>query len=118
MGAKVTIDSATMMNKGLEVIEANYLIGVEYENIKTVMHRESIIHSLVEFNDTSVIAHLGNPDMRVPINYALSYPKRTEYQGEALDLIKIGIITKQVTNITYGNGVSPSLVSVLNSVVV
>ncbi len=90
MGAKVTIDSATMMNKGLEVIEAHYLFNVEYENIKTVMHRESIVHSLVEFHDTSVIAHLGNPDMRVPINYALSYPKRTEYKGEALDLIKVG----------------------------
>ena len=90
MGAKITIDSATMMNKGLEVIEAHYLFNVEYSQIKTVMHRESIIHSLVEFNDTAVIAHLGNPDMRVPINYALSYPERTEYKGEALDLVKLG----------------------------
>jgi len=90
MGAKVTIDSATMMNKGLEVIEAHYLFNVEYDQIKTVMHRESIIHSLVEFNDTSVIAHLGNPDMRVPINYALSYPNRAPYKGESLDLIKLG----------------------------
>ncbi len=92
MGAKVTIDSATMMNKGLEVIEAHYLFNVEYDQIETVMHRESIIHSLVEFTDTSVIAHLGNPDMRVPINYALSYPARTPYQGERLDLVKFGTL--------------------------
>jgi 1-deoxy-D-xylulose-5-phosphate reductoisomerase len=90
MGAKVTIDSATMMNKGLEVIEAHYLFNVEYDRIKTVMHRESIVHSLVEFTDTSVIAHLGNPDMRVPINYALSYPNRAPYKGESLDLVKLG----------------------------
>ena len=90
MGAKVTIDSATMMNKGLEVIEAHYLFNIGYDQIKTVMHRESIVHSLVEFNDTSVIAHLGNPNMRVPINYALSYPNRTAYNGEALDLVKLG----------------------------
>ena len=90
MGAKVTIDSATMMNKGLEVIEAHYLFNIDYSQIKTVMHRESIVHSLVEFNDTSVIAHLGNPDMRVPINYALSYPSRAPYKGEALDLVKLG----------------------------
>ena len=90
MGAKVTIDSATMMNKGLEVIEAHYLFNVEYDQIETVMHQESIIHSLVEFNDTSVIAHLGNPDMRVPINYALSYPKRAAYKGKSLNLVKLG----------------------------
>ena len=90
MGAKITIDSATMMNKGLEVIEAHYLFNVDYSQIKTVLHRESIIHSLVEFNDTSVIAHLGNPDMRVPINYALSYPKRVEYNGKSLDLVELG----------------------------
>ncbi len=90
MGAKITIDSATMMNKGLEVIEAHYLFDVSYDKIKTVLHRESIIHSLVEFNDTSVIAHLGNPDMRVPINYALSYPNRTPYNGTSLDLVKLG----------------------------
>lgn len=90
MGAKITIDSATMMNKGLEVIEAHYLFNVSYDKIKTVLHRESIIHSLVEFNDTSVIAHLGNPDMRVPINYALSYPDRIPYNGTSLDLVKLG----------------------------
>ncbi len=92
MGAKITIDSATMMNKGLEVIEAHYLFDVEYDQIETVLHKESIVHSLVEFKDTSVIAHLGNPDMRVPINYALSYPERTAYNGKSLDLVKLGAL--------------------------
>jgi len=90
MGAKITIDSATMMNKGFEVIEAHYLFGIEYDKIETVLHTESVVHSLVEFNDSSIIAHLGNPDMRVPISYALNYPVRTEYKGESLDLIKLG----------------------------
>jgi len=90
MGAKITIDSATMMNKGFEVIEAHYLFGVEYDKIETVLHSESVVHSLVEFNDSSIIAHLGNPDMRVPISYALNYPVRTKYSGESLDLIKLG----------------------------
>ena len=90
MGSKITIDSATMMNKGFEVIEAHYLFGVGYDKIETVLHIESVVHSLVEFNDSSIIAHLGNPDMRVPINYALNYPERTEYSGESLDLIKLG----------------------------
>ncbi|MBU1020632.1 MAG: 1-deoxy-D-xylulose-5-phosphate reductoisomerase [Firmicutes bacterium] len=90
MGAKITIDSATMMNKGLEVIEAHYLFGVDYDKIETVLHKESVIHSLVEFHDTSIIAHLGNPDMRVPINYALNYPDRTRYSGNSLDLLQLG----------------------------
>ena len=92
MGAKITIDSATMMNKGLEVIEAHYLFDVGYEQIETIMHKESIIHSMVEFKDTSVIAHLGMPDMRVPINYAIHYPNRTPYRGERLDLKTIGAL--------------------------
>lgn len=90
MGAKITIDSATMMNKGLEVIEAHYLFDIPYENIQTVMHPESIIHSLVEFNDSSMLAHLGHPDMRVPINYAINYPERIPYQGKTLDLVELG----------------------------
>ena len=90
MGSKITIDSATMMNKGLEVIEAHYLFDMPYENIQTVMHKESIIHSLVEFNDSSLLAHLGNPDMRVPINYAINYPDRVDYNGKKLDLVKLG----------------------------
>ncbi len=76
MGAKITIDSATMMNKGLEVIEAHWLFDIPYEQIDVVLHKESIIHSMVEFHDRSVIAQLGNPDMRVPIQYALTYPDR------------------------------------------
>ncbi len=90
MGAKITIDSATMMNKGLEVIEAHHLFDVPYSKIKTVLHKESIIHSLVEYNDTSMLAHLGNPDMRVPISYAINYPNRVPYKGEPLDLVKLG----------------------------
>lgn len=76
MGSKITIDSATMMNKGFEVIEAHYLFNLDYDKIDTILHKESIIHSLVEFNDTSIIAQLGTPDMRIPIQYALTYPKR------------------------------------------
>ena len=76
MGSKITIDSATMMNKGLEVIEAHVLFDIPYDDIEVLFHRESIIHSMVEFQDTSVIAQLGTPDMRVPIQYALSYPNR------------------------------------------
>jgi 1-deoxy-D-xylulose-5-phosphate reductoisomerase len=91
MGAKITIDSATMMNKGLEVIEAHWLFGIPFENIKVLLHRESIIHSMVEFHDSSVIAQLGTPDMRVPIQYALTYPDRFERpQAGRLNLAEIG----------------------------
>ncbi|WP_369903014.1 1-deoxy-D-xylulose-5-phosphate reductoisomerase [Bacillus manliponensis] len=76
MGSKITIDSATMMNKGLEVIEAHWLFNIPYEKIDVVLHKESIIHSMVEFQDSSVMAQLGSPDMRVPIQYALTYPDR------------------------------------------
>jgi 1-deoxy-D-xylulose-5-phosphate reductoisomerase len=76
MGAKITIDSATMMNKGLEVIEAHWLFDLPYERIETILHSESVIHSMVEFVDTSVMAQLGTPDMRLPIQYALTYPNR------------------------------------------
>lgn len=90
MGAKITIDSATMMNKGLEIIEAHHLFDVPYAQIDTVMHKESIIHSLVEFQDQSMIAHLGMPDMRVPISYALHYPNRAPFNGTPLDLVRVG----------------------------
>ncbi len=90
MGKKITIDSATMMNKGFEVIEAHYLFNVDVQNIKTVMHKESIIHSLVEFNDLSVKAVLASPDMRMPILYALSYPDHLVYNGKPLDLVSVG----------------------------
>lgn len=86
MGAKITIDSATMMNKGFEVIEAHHLFGVPYEKIETIIHRESIIHSIVEFNDSSMKAQMGNSDMRMPILYSLSYPKRFDYDNH-LNLI-------------------------------
>ena len=78
MGPKITIDSATLMNKGLEVIEAHYLFGVPYERVTVVIHPQSIVHSLVRFGDGALLAHLGVPDMRVPIGYALSYPARAE----------------------------------------
>ncbi|WP_018660101.1 1-deoxy-D-xylulose-5-phosphate reductoisomerase [Heyndrickxia acidiproducens] len=91
MGAKITIDSATMMNKGLEVIEAHWLFDLPFEQIDTILHRESIVHSLVEFRDNSVKAQLGTPDMRIPIQYALSYPNRMALPGSnRLDLAEIG----------------------------
>jgi 1-deoxy-D-xylulose-5-phosphate reductoisomerase len=91
MGAKITIDSATMMNKGLEVIEAHWLFSLPYEQISVLLHRESIIHSMVEFHDTSLIAQLGTPDMKVPIQYALTYPDRLPLRsGKRLNLAEIG----------------------------
>ena len=89
MGAKITIDCATLMNKGFEVIEAHFLYNLAYEKINVVIHPQSIIHSLVEFNDHSVIAQLGLPDMRIPIQYALTYPRRIKNNLAALDLTKI-----------------------------
>jgi 1-deoxy-D-xylulose-5-phosphate reductoisomerase len=91
MGAKITIDSATMMNKGLEVIEAHWLFQIPYEKIDVLLHKESIIHSMVEFHDSSIIAQLGTPDMRVPIQYALTYPDRLpRLSANRLDLAQIG----------------------------
>ncbi|MGG1311154.1 1-deoxy-D-xylulose-5-phosphate reductoisomerase [Cohnella laeviribosi] len=92
MGAKITIDSATMVNKGLEVIEAHWLFDLPYDKIEVVLHPESIVHSMVEFADTSVIAQLGNPDMRVPIQYALTYPQRQPSPASPLDLVKAGAL--------------------------
>ncbi|MEG2720225.1 MAG: 1-deoxy-D-xylulose-5-phosphate reductoisomerase, partial [Oscillospiraceae bacterium] len=90
MGAKITIDSASMMNKGLELIEAVWLFSVKPQNVDIVVHRESIIHSLIEYNDNSVIAQLGLPDMRIPIQYALTYPERYESPVGELNLAEIG----------------------------
>ncbi|MCR8630776.1 1-deoxy-D-xylulose-5-phosphate reductoisomerase [Paenibacillus radicis (ex Xue et al. 2023)] len=90
MGAKITIDSATMVNKGLEVIEAHWLFQLEYSQIEVLIHPESIIHSFVEFADHSIIAQLGNPDMRVPIQYALTYPERLKTPTASLNLAQIG----------------------------
>ena len=93
MGAKITIDSATLMNKGLEVIEAVHLFGLPASQIEVLVHRQSILHSGVELSDGSVIAQLGTPDMRLPIQYALTYPERSEHAFEHLDLFKIGSLT-------------------------
>lgn len=90
MGGKITIDSATLMNKGLEVIEARWLFDIEYDQIDVVVHPESIVHSLVEYVDSSILAELGVPDMRVPIQYALTYPERFRNRLERLDLVKVG----------------------------
>ncbi len=89
MGAKITIDSASMMNKGLEVIEAKWLFDVEPEQIEILVHPQSIVHSMVEFCDTSIIAQLGLPDMRIPISYAFNYPNRLEYKGDSLDFFDV-----------------------------
>ncbi|MEG4571416.1 1-deoxy-D-xylulose-5-phosphate reductoisomerase [Microcoleus sp. N3A4] len=93
MGQKITIDSATLMNKGLEVIEAHYLFGMDYDDIDIVIHPQSIIHSLIELQDTSVLAQLGWPDMRLPLLYALSWPERIHTDWERLDLVKAGDLT-------------------------
>ena len=93
MGAKITIDSATLMNKGLEVIEAVHLFGLSADCIDVVVHRQSIIHSGVELSDGALIAQLGTPDMRLPIQYALTYPERSNYAFEKLSLTDIGTLT-------------------------
>lgn len=90
MGAKITIDSATMVNKGLEVLEAHWLFGMDFEQIGVLLHPESIVHSFVEYRDGSVIAQLGNPDMRVPIQYALTYPERWPSETKRLSLSEAG----------------------------
>jgi 1-deoxy-D-xylulose-5-phosphate reductoisomerase len=93
MGGKITIDSATLMNKGLELIEAHHLFGVPYERIDVVVHPQSIIHAIVHLNDGASLAHLGYPDMRVPISYALNHPDRMDVPVAALDLVELGALT-------------------------
>jgi 1-deoxy-D-xylulose-5-phosphate reductoisomerase len=93
MGRKITVDSATLMNKGLEVIEAHYLFGLDYDAIEIVIHPQSIIHSLIELEDSSVLAQLGWPDMRLPLLYALSWPERVYTDWPRLDLISAGDLT-------------------------
>ena len=93
MGRKITIDSSTLVNKGLEVMEAKWLFGVDYDNIVVVVHPQSIIHSMVEYVDGAVIAQLGTPDMKLPIQYALYYPSRRTLSGERLDFYKLSQIT-------------------------
>lgn len=93
MGSKITIDSATLMNKGLEVVEARWLFGIPESRIDVLIHRESIIHSLVEYEDRSMIAQLGLPDMRTPISYAMRYPERMPLDLPSLDLTEVGTLT-------------------------
>lgn len=93
MGSKITIDSATMMNKGLEIIEARWLFGVEQDRINVVVHPESIIHSMVEFDDGAIIAQMGHPDMREPIQYALGYPARLPLEHRKMDFAELGSIS-------------------------
>ena len=93
MGGRITIDSATLMNKGFEAIEAHHLFGVPYERIDVVVHPQSLIHSLIHLNDGSSLAHLGYPDMRVPISYALHFPERADVDVPQLDLAAVGSLT-------------------------
>ena len=93
MGAKISVDSATMMNKGLELIEAHHLFGVPSDRLKVVIHPQSVIHSMVEYIDGSVLAQLGSPDMRIPIAHALAWPERMETPAERLDLVSIGTLS-------------------------
>jgi 1-deoxy-D-xylulose-5-phosphate reductoisomerase len=130
MGRKITIDSATLMNKGLEVIEAHYLFGVPYERIKVVVHPQSIVHSLVRFGDGALLAHLGVPDMRVPIGYALSYPARAELpMVERLDLSRRALTFEPADTETFrclalaraageAGGVAPAVLNAANEVAV
>ncbi|HEY7949641.1 MAG TPA: 1-deoxy-D-xylulose-5-phosphate reductoisomerase [Solirubrobacterales bacterium] len=90
MGGRITIDSATLMNKGFEAIEAHHLFGVPFERIEVVVHPQSIVHSLIDLNDGATLAHLGHPDMRVPISYALHYPERADVEVPRLDLAAVG----------------------------
>ena len=98
MGKKITIDSATMMNKGLEIIEAYWLFDIPIDKIDVVIHPQSIIHSMVEMKDGSVKAQLGVPDMKIPIQYALTYPRHIETDWERLDLVKLKEMTFEAPN--------------------
>jgi len=130
MGAKITIDSATLMNKGLEVIEARWLFDMSPEYIDVVVHPQSIIHSMVEYKDGCVMAELGEPDMQAPIAYALSYPERINTKVKKLDLSKIGTLTFQkpdtdkfpALNLAYQvlreGGTSPVILNAANEVAV
>lgn len=130
MGAKITIDSASMMNKGFEVIEAKWLFGVRPDQIEVVVHPQSVIHSMVEFADGAVKAQLGVPDMRLPIQYAFSYPARESLSGERLDLVKYGTLTFEAPDMTrfrnlalayealHQGGNMPCIVNAANEVVI
>ena len=106
MGRKITIDSSTMVNKGLEVMEARWLFGVEMDQIQVVVQPQSIIHSMVEFEDGAVMAQLGTPDMKLPIQYALYYPERRYLPGERLDFAKLSQITFEAPDFETFQGLS------------
>lgn len=130
MGAKVTIDSASLMNKGFEMIEAKWLFDVSPDQVEVVVHPQSIIHSMVQFEDSSVIAQLGMPDMRLPIQYALGYPRRLKSDFERLDIFKIGTMTfekpdtSRFRNLAYAfeairtRGNMPCILNAANEIVV
>ena len=99
MGGRITIDSATLMNKGFETIEAHHLFGVPYERIEVVVHPQSIVHSLVDLNDGASLAHMGHPDMRVPISYAMHLPERADVDMRRLDLAEVGELTFEAPDI-------------------
>lgn len=104
MGRKITIDSASLYNKAAEVIEAHYLFGVDYDNIDAVIHRQSIVHSMVEFQDSSVLAQMGWADMRLPLLYSISWPYRVPMPYEPLDLVKVGELTfQEIDRVKYPN---------------
>jgi 1-deoxy-D-xylulose-5-phosphate reductoisomerase len=130
MGGKITIDSATLMNKGLELIEAHHLFGVPYERIAVVVHPESIVHALIHLNDGASLAHLGYPDMRVPISYALHYPERADVTVPTLDLTSVGKLTFEPPDLdafpclglarqaAVGGGTGPCVLNAANEVAV
>jgi len=130
MGRKISVDSATMMNKGLEVIEAGWLFGLPMENINVVLHPQSLVHSLVEYNDGSVLAQMGNPDMRVPISHALGWPERIESGAESLDLMAVGSMQFEAHDRAHypclelaaaawrSGGTSPAILNAANEVAV
>lgn len=106
MGKKITIDSSTLVNKGLEVMEAKWLFGAELDQIQVVVHPQSVIHSAVEYEDGAVIAQLGTPDMRLPIQYALYYPERRNLSGKRLDLFELGSLTFEKPDIDTFRGLA------------
>jgi 1-deoxy-D-xylulose-5-phosphate reductoisomerase len=130
MGGKISIDSATLMNKGLEVIEAHHLFGVPYERIAVVVHPESIVHALVDLNDGASLAHMGHPDMRVPISFALHHPDRADVPVERLDLATVGTLRFEPPDLeTFGclalareaaiaGGTAPCVLNAANEVAV
>jgi len=130
MGRKITIDSATMMNKGLEIIEAFWLFGVEPEQIEVLIHPQSVIHSMVEFCDGSIKAQLGLPDMRLPIQYAIGYPERLPIIWEKIEWAKLGPLTFEVPDpvkfpalrlafeALKRGGTAPAIMNVINELAV